>query len=353
MSGTSDAPKAIKTGYWVNELQPANVALFSETGLKFFNINSLDFPDLQAEEKEAKIEFGDYGQAKEEVAEASGQAVYNLLLDGKHKVVLSQEGNEFYYWDNLLRVEKFKWVSEETLNEIRENRETLDSPSVPQYNPNPGKRGNIYWVCGPPGAGKSTVCQLLARDHGYIYYEVDAACSMVNPFPNLQKPNPTLEGFRGKALKGHTREDLLALSKAAPIGKRVMEEGKVDAWDELIEPVTKMICKNILRQQERLGGDFAVAWATPTKHQRDSIRKHVGPSVFFVVLSLSRECQSKRLHGRHIQEGEEETLTFLTKLFDFYEQPGKDEPDAVNVLISEEMSPQDVVQEVLQKINQI
>ena len=132
MSDSKDtsAPTALKTGYWVDELQPANVILFSETGLKFFNINWLDHPDLHAEvnKEEGKYEFGDFGPAKEEVAEASGQAVYNLQLDGKHKVVLTGDGTEFFYWDNLLRVEKFKWISEETLDEIRENRDSLDAP---------------------------------------------------------------------------------------------------------------------------------------------------------------------------------------------------------------------------------
>ena len=65
---------------------------------------------------EGKIEFGHFGPAKREVAEASGQAVYNLKIDGKYKVVLSKDGTEFYYWDNLLRVEKFKSISQKTLS---------------------------------------------------------------------------------------------------------------------------------------------------------------------------------------------------------------------------------------------
>ena len=129
--------------------------------------------------------------------------------------------------------------------------------------------------------------------------------------------------------------------------------GNVDAWDKLFEPIAEVICKNILRQKQRLGGNFAVAQATPTKFQRDIIRKYLGPSVIFVVLSLSGECQEKRLKARHTLEEDQDAVKFLSKIFGFYEQPSEDEHDAIHVLISDDMNPQDVVNHVLRKINQI
>merc|ERR1719204_1948885 len=33
--------------------------------------------------------------------------------------------------------------------------------------------------------GKSTSAQILARDHGYVYYEADAFGGMLNPFNPL------------------------------------------------------------------------------------------------------------------------------------------------------------------------
>ena len=59
--------------------------------------------------------------------------------------------------------------------------------SCPQYDPRPGKPGKIYWISGPPGAGKSTTCQILAQKYGFVYYEVDNAFGNYNPFPDLQK----------------------------------------------------------------------------------------------------------------------------------------------------------------------
>ena len=144
-----------------------------------------------------------------------------------------------------------------------------------------------------------------------------------------------------------------AFLKARECGKRFMEEGALEAWDEMLTgSMMEIICENIMKQKQRFGGDLAVAYATPTRRQRDFIRKCLGSSsLVFVVLNMSRECQEKRLKARHAIEGDEEDVKFLTKLFDFYEKPGEGEPDAVNVCVSDVMTVQDVVEEVLHKIS--
>ena len=38
--------------------------------------------------------------------------------------------------------------------------------------------GKLIWITGPPGTGKSTTAQCLARDHGYVYYEADCFASL-------------------------------------------------------------------------------------------------------------------------------------------------------------------------------
>ena len=50
--------------------------------------------------------------------------------------------------------------------------------------------------------GKSTSAQILARDHGYVYYEADAFMIMANPFNDLQSDNPSLAQTKQRILKG-------------------------------------------------------------------------------------------------------------------------------------------------------
>ena len=58
------------------------------------------------------------------------------------------------------------------------------------------------WLSGAPGLGKSTSAQILARDHGYVYYEADAFGGMRNPFNPLDSDNPSMSTTRQKILKG-------------------------------------------------------------------------------------------------------------------------------------------------------
>ena len=73
--------------------------------------------------------------------------------------------------------------------------------SCPHITPTPEKQGKIYWISGPPGAGKSTTCQLLGREKGFVYYEADAMLSFVNPFVPLDVENPSYAQRFQKPLK--------------------------------------------------------------------------------------------------------------------------------------------------------
>ena len=45
-------------------------------------------------------------------------------------------------------------------------------------------------------------------------------------------------------------------------------------------------------------------------------------------------------------DGDEDSVQFQMNLFDTYEQPCEEEPDAVTVFLSDDMAAQDVVEEV-------
>ena len=73
--------------------------------------------------------------------------------------------------------------------------------SCPHITPTPDKKGRIFWLSGPPGTGKSTTCQLMARKNGYVYYEADATMGLINPFIDLNTENPSLATMKGKPMR--------------------------------------------------------------------------------------------------------------------------------------------------------
>ena len=116
-----------KTGYWVEESSPAIVAIFTEAGITFFNINWLEHLDI-CPATEEEVEFGNFGPARQEVVAATGIGNYNLKIDKKRKGVLSSGGTEIFHWTNLNRVEKLMWVPEQHLDTMLQNRDSFDNP---------------------------------------------------------------------------------------------------------------------------------------------------------------------------------------------------------------------------------
>ena len=99
-------------------------------------------------------------------------------------------------------VEYLKWMSEEDLKELADSRDHKDTPSCP-YKIQPENQGRLVWLTGPPGAGKSTTGQLLGRESGFVYLEADCIMNFLNPFIPTDVENPSLAGFKQKALKVH------------------------------------------------------------------------------------------------------------------------------------------------------
>ena len=71
----------------------------------------------------------------------------------------------------------------------------------------------------------------------------------------------------------------------------------------------------------------------------------------FIVLNLTKSCVNKRLVIRSGGgENAKKSAEVGTKMFDMYEPAGDDEEGAHNVNITEEMSTDDVVKLILDKI---
>ena len=112
-------------------------------------------------------------------------------------------------------------------------------------------------------------------------------------------------------------------------------------------PFYAHVAKTAALQKKRIGGDFVISMACTSRMLRDYIRTVV-PECIFVTLTLTAQAQRKRIAARH-GEGEdfEAVNQLFTMMLNLYELPGQDELNTYNVLVSDEMSPADVMRKVL------
>ena len=103
------------------------------------------------------------------------------------------------------------------------------------------------------------------------------------------------------------------------------------------------MAKDIEIQRKRLGGNFVVARAIGSKKERNHIRSML-PDCIFIILSMTKESQMKRLLSRH---GEDESgkgvVKFLNDIHKYFEPPEESEENTYNIDITEDMTPRDVM----------
>ena len=85
--------------------------------------------------------------------------------------------------------------------EILEGRTKEDDLIPPGFTPQPNVQGKIMFICGPPGAGKSTTAQYLAKEKGWVYYEADCFTQCLDPFVALDAKEPSIAQMRQKPIK--------------------------------------------------------------------------------------------------------------------------------------------------------
>ena len=121
---------------------------------------------------------------------------------------------------------------------------------------------------------------------------------------------------------------------------------------EQMAPLFDLMAKDIIHQRKRLGGNMVIAQAIYSQKQRERMRKLIGPDLVFIVLGMSRECQKKRIMGRHGEDFPETFLNIMIKMAEIYEPAGAEEENAFNVEITEKDSRDDVLQKIVDIIKE-
>ncbi len=347
----------LKKGTWVSKSSVYVIMTITESTVEHKNLACIDFPDDGIPMMSCPYELGDFGPAKSEIAEATGVSNYNFKMShasmGNADLcgIVNEKGDTITRWSHSSNCpDEWHWTDDEGVEKLKEDRDHVDTPSCPHITPKPGKAGKLIWMSGPPGSGKSTTCQLMAREKDFVYFEADCVMAFLNPFVDPQAENPTLQAFRQKPLKGLSAEDFKAIQEFSKALEKFMT-GDNTGLDVTFIPFLMMMARQIKNQRQRLGGHWAIAQAVMNRNQRNILRQELGPDLYFIVLNMTKECQKKRITGRHGENSP--VIDMMLKWFELYEPGGEDEPRTINVSITEDMTRDDVLNKVLEVVDKI
>ena len=293
---------------------------------------------------------GDFGEANAEIVKIIGNKNYNVDMSMWGGVwcckgVLSDDGKTISVLTMTNEVGQFEWMSNEDFEAFKNAGDPADAPSN-HYKIQPEVSGKFLFISGAPGLGKSTSGLLLSRKAGYVYYEADAFGMNVNPYIPPDVEEPSLATGKQLPLRGVPQDRIDAINLGV---KDFMAMIKGEDFEKKnVEAFYTAMCKDINSERKRMGGDWVVAQAVPTRELREHIRKELGPDMIFVVLDMTREDQMKRILQRHGENEEQSTVVdWLTKLYDLFEPATEDENNTLDVKVTNDMSREDVVQKIL------
>ena len=111
----------------------------------------------------------------------------------------------------------------------------------------------------------------------------------------------------------------------------------------------KEMAQYVKDERNRIGGDWAVAQAVPNRALRDEIKK-ILPDVTFVTLTIKEDDLKARLEKRH-GEDQSDINDMMLSIHKYYEPASDDEANAFNIDLETSMTPEYVVQIIMNKLS--
>jgi hypothetical protein len=165
------------------------------------------------------LTHGDFGPADLKVAEISEEQTYTVKISwegqgpykGKERVmhaVLTEDGRKFYFRgsNKTTPVGFLEWITQEEADLRAIDGDPIAAPPS-HYKLEPERQGKLVWITGAPGLGKSTTAQLLARHHGFVFYEGDCFFGLRNPYIPTDVPEPSLAQSQQRKLVGEGAQE--------------------------------------------------------------------------------------------------------------------------------------------------
>ena len=126
-------------------------------------------------------------------------------------------------------------------------------------------------------------------------------------------------------------------------------QGLTDEVQAMGLEMYKEMAQYVKDERNRIGGDWAVAQAVPNRALRDEIKK-ILPDVTFVTLTIKEDDLKARLEKRH-GEDQSDINDMMLSIHKYYEPANDDEANAFNIDLETSMTPEDVVQIIINKLS--
>ena len=292
------------------------------------------------------LESGVFKEADQYINEKTGEENYNILMqdpliaESDSFGVISDDGRVMTVKGSHGMVFTMEWVEEATAKELKEailtEKDPADAPPN-HYTLRPGQAGKLVWISGAPGSGKSSTARRIMETEGFVYYEGDCFLSNKNPYLPLQDNSAIDALIAAKSLRG------IPKARKEAMGTALKEWSKFRKGEEHynLEEFYTLLYDNITQERERVGGDWVVAQAVPTRKLRELVRSRLGPALVFVVLELEKGLQEERLKPR---QG-----SFDLKYFDMQFEAAQDEENSIALKITREMELGNVVDIIMSR----
>ena len=358
MSGITEIVTQWKDGYWKAKSDDDYIQIVKGSDVSVKSITAiLDYPDFAETEFEGKWTLGDFGEASEDLKKITGSSETNIKMTydygpfglGNFHGFLDPNGTKCFMINDQepwKEIDEVQWLDEDDLKRISESFEHLSKRSHP-YKVQPENQGKLIFLSGAPGCGKSTTALKLAQKEDFVYYEGDGFARLRNPYVPLDVDEPSLAVDKQPKVRGLSKEDLETFPAVEKLYSEDLPKGD-NSNQESVFPFFKALSKDIASEKKKIGGDWVVAFAAPTRKIRDVIKEEC--NAIFVVLTVSEETQKQRVSGRHAED-DPRVSEWLTSMQKGFESVQSDEKDAYELIITPEMGKDDIAQKVLDLIN--
>ena len=356
MSGTTPW----KDGYWKSKSDDDYVHVIrgSKAIVKGI-VEAIDNPDCTQSGFQGRWISGNFGEASEELQLITGIFENNVELSyafgpygtKNYQGIVTQDGKSCYVTsddDPSKKLEEYHWLDEEAIKKISSGFEDINERSHP-YKVQPetiiGEKGNLIFLSGAPGCGKSITALKLAQKEDFVYYEGDCFIRMKNPYVPLDVKEPSLAHRNQPKVRGLSSEDLSTFPAVEKLYIKDLSKGDLSK-QEVIIPFLKLLSKDIVSEKKKIGGNWLVTFPVPTRKMRDVIKKECNAT--FINLTVSEDTQRTRLSRRHAKEEDgTKKVDWLTSMHNSFEPVQADEKDAYELVILPGMGKDSVAEKVL------